>query len=251
MKKNIVVGNWKMNLDTKKGSQLIKQVLDSVELEGKLEVIFAPSFIHIYHLAKICNSKPYFSIAAQNCSSFEKGAYTGEVAANMISSSGAKYVILGHSERRECFNEDHLELKKKVDQALNNNLQVIFCCGESAEERNCENHFQKIEKQLSESLFSLSSKQITNIIIAYEPIWSIGTGVTATPDQAQEMHAYIRSLITKKYSNEIAQDMRLLYGGSCNPLNAKDLFSQKDIDGGLIGGASLNPCDFISIINSF
>jgi triosephosphate isomerase len=181
----------------------------------------------------------------------DKGAFTGEVSASMLASCGARYVVLGHSERRVNFTESNENLKMKVRQAFMNDLKVIFCCGESLAQRESGVHFEWIKSQLSESLFHLSTEEFKNIVIAYEPIWAIGTGVTASTDQAQEAHAFIRNLLVEKYGNEVAESTSILYGGSCKPINAKELFASEDIDGGLIGGASLKSDDFVAITQAF
>ena len=252
MRKKIIVGNWKMNLSKEEASNLVEDVLHSSSDHAKdVEVVFSPSFLYLDMIANMCSPFSNYSVAAQNCSSSDNGAYTGEISASMLSSFDVKYVILGHSERRHYFNEDSAELKMKIEKAFQKKIKVIFCCGESIEERNTSKHFTKITSQIESTLFKFSEDHFSNSIIAYEPIWSIGTGVTATPDQAQEMHSHIRSLISERYNENIAQNTSILYGGSCNPGNARSLFKQQDIDGGLIGGASLNPNDFKVIINSF
>jgi triosephosphate isomerase (TIM) len=251
MRRNIVAGNWKMNLNRVEGITLVEDVLKRFSSENKPEVVFAPSFVHLYKVAKMCADTANVFAASQDCSANEKGAFTGEVSAQMIASCGAKYVILGHSERRVNFSEINALLKLKVGQALVNNLEVIFCCGESLVQRNSGVHFEWIKSQISESLFHLSAQEFTKIVIAYEPIWAIGTGVTASSLQAQEVHSFIRNIIKEKYGEKVAENTSILYGGSCNSANAAHLFSQQDIDGGLIGGASLNAEDFMSIINSF
>ena len=251
MRKNIVVGNWKMNLNRNEGISLVHDVLKLISLENKTEVIFATSFVHLYKVAKICSNKANLFTASQDCSASENGAFTGEVSAKMISSCSAKYVILGHSERRVNFSETNKLLKSKVRQVFANKLEVIFCCGESLEQRQNGVHFKCIESQISESLFHLLSDYFIKIVIAYEPIWAIGTGITASSDQAQEVHSYIRNLIKDKYGSKVSQNISILYGGSCNSTNAVELFSQPDIDGGLIGGASLDATDFVAITNSF
>lgn len=192
-----------------------------------------------------------FSVGAQNCSNHSEGAYTGEISAAMLKSMDIDYCLVGHSERRKYFNEDSKMLAEKVDQLLENEISPIFCCGEALEEREANNHFDVVGKQLYEGLFHLTAEELDNVIIAYEPVWAIGTGKTASPEQAQEMHAFIRNLIAKKYSQDIADDTTILYGGSCNAKNAKELFALKDVDGGLIGGASLKAEDFLAIIKSF
>ena len=214
-------------------------------------VILAPSFVYLHKVAKMCADIPKVVAASQDCSANEKGAFTGEVSASMIASCSARYVVLGHSERRTNFTETNELLKTKVGQVFANDLKVIFCCGESLAQRENGVHFDWIKSQISESLFHLSVEEFKNIVIAYEPIWAIGTGVTASTDQAQVVHAFIRNLLVEKYGNEVAENTSILYGGSCQPNNAIELFSQKDIDGGLIGGASLNADDFVAITQSF
>ena len=240
-----------MNLNRVDGVALVENVLKKLSLENKIEVIFAPSFVHLYKVAKMCSYKEDIFVASQDCSGSDKGAFTGEVSAEMIASCGARYVILGHSERRINFSEKNSLLRSKVAQALANNLKVIFCCGEFLKQRKSGVHFEWIRSQITESLFDLSAEEFANVVIAYEPIWAIGTGVTASPDQAQEVHSFIRNIIEEKYSSNVSQNTSILYGGSCNPKNAIELFSQSDIDGGLIGGASLDADDFVAIMNSF
>tara|TARA_A100001037_G_C15092505_1_gene609847 strand:- start:499 stop:1257 length:759 start_codon:yes stop_codon:yes gene_type:complete len=251
MRKKIIVGNWKMNLSKNEASDLVQDILNSpLDIAEDIEIVFAPSFLYLDKIVIMCKSFKEYSVAAQNCSSSNNGAFTGEISSTMLSSIDVKYVILGHSERRQYFGENSEELSKKIEKAFQQNLKVIFCCGESIEERNQSEHFNKISSQIESTLFKLSKDQFLNTIIAYEPIWSIGTGLTATPNQAQEMHAHIRTLISERYDEYTAQKISILYGGSCNPKNASSLFEQKDIDGGLIGGASLNSKDFKAIINS-
>ena len=251
MRKRIVAGNWKMNLKRKEALVLVSEVLSQISKHENTEVVFAPSFLYLFKIAKMCSDFESVKVAAQNCSKEKKGAFTGEISSEMIASSNGDYVIIGHSERREYFRETNTDLAEKVNRALANNLKVIFCCGESLTQRKDKIHFNWIRKQLSEGLFYLSVKEFDNIVIAYEPIWAIGTGMTATNEQAQEMHQFIRNCLNEKYGSEVAEDTSILYGGSCNLVNAKELFSQTDIDGGLIGGASLKADDFLSIINSF
>ncbi|MGQ9846314.1 MAG: triose-phosphate isomerase [Bacteroidales bacterium] len=251
MRIRIVAGNWKMNTTVDEGIQLAKKInnfLMGYKLENKRVVLSVP----FTHITSIVNHVDYtkVSVAAQNCAKWEKGAYTGEVSAEMIRSTGAHYVIIGHSERRQYFFESHEDLKAKVDLCLKNNLKPIFCIGEHLEERENNLHFEIVKKQLSESLFHLDEENIKRTVIAYEPVWAIGTGKTATPEQAQEMHAYIRSLLADEYGLSLAAEISILYGGSCNANNASALFSQPDIDGGLIGGASLKADDFIAIIKA-
>lgn len=251
MRKNIVVGNWKMNLKREESLELVSAVLSKLPEDKNTEVVFAPSFLYLYKIAKICSDFESVKVSAQNCSKEGKDAFTGEISSEMIASSNGDYVIIGHSERREFFKETNADLVQKINMALANNLKVIFCCGERLNQREESTHFDWVKQQINESLFHLSVADFNNIVIAYEPIWAIGTGVTATSEQAQEMHGFIRTIISEKFGNEIAENTSILYGGSCNPNNAKDLFTQKDIDGGLIGGASLKADDFLSIINSF
>ena len=251
MRKNIVVGNWKMNLKREESLELVSVVLSKLPEDKNTEVVFAPSFLYLYKIAKLCSDFESVKVSAQNCSKEGKGAFTGEISSEMIESSNGDYVIIGHSERREFFKETNADLVPKINMALANNLKVIFCCGERLNQREESTHFDWVKQQINESLFHLSVADINNIVIAYEPIWAIGTGVTATSEQAQEMHGFIRTIISEKFGNEIAENTSILYGGSCNPNNAKDLFTQKDIDGGLIGGASLNADDFLAIIHSF
>jgi triosephosphate isomerase len=251
MRKNIIAGNWKMNLNRADAIDLVNEILSKLPTNNSTEIVFAASYLYLHKVAKMCTNSNRISVASQDCSVNKKGAFTGEVSANMIVSCGAKYVILGHSERRVNFKETNSQLKTKVVQAFANDLKVIFCCGESLEQRESGIHFDWIKGQISESLFHLSAAEFKNIVIAYEPIWAIGTGVTASTAQAQEIHAFIRNLLTEKYGNEVAESTSILYGGSCKPSNAKELFASQDIDGGLIGGASLNAADFVAITQSF
>jgi len=245
-----------MNKTFSEGSELIKEITnllnnnDKIKSREQLHIIIAPPFILLQKSAELVKDNKQISVAAQNCYTEEKGAYTGEISVAMIKSTGADYVIIGHSERRAYFKETNDMLAKKVDIALKNQLLPIFCCGESLEIRQAQNHFEWIKKQIHESLFHLNENDFKKLIIAYEPIWAIGTGITATSQQAQEIHAYIRSLIKEKYGDNIAENTTILYGGSCKPGNAKELFANPDVDGGLIGGASLKANDFVQIIDS-
>jgi triosephosphate isomerase len=252
MRKLIVAGNWKMNKTLQEGVELAKAVNDLVCKNniGDVKVIIAPPFTHLYEISKVVD-KNKIKIASQNCASELSGAYTGEVSVSMIKSTGAEYVIIGHSERRSYYHEDDLILNKKVKLALENQLLPIFCIGEKLDERNKGIHFDIVKSQLENGLFNLSAGDFSKVIIAYEPVWAIGTGVNATPEQAQEMHKFIRSKISEKYGNSIADSTTILYGGSCNAANAKGLFENPDVDGGLIGGASLKAQDFFTIITSF
>jgi len=251
MRKQIVAGNWKMNTNIAEGISL---ALDLRELEEKfndnVEVIVIPPFTHITEVMNAL-SDTNIKLGAQNCAVEEKGAYTGEVSAEMIASLEANYVTIGHSERRAYYGETNEILNKKVKLALKNDLTPIYCCGEKLEEREAKNHFDVVKTQISEGLFDLSEKDFSKIIIAYEPVWAIGTGVTASPEQAQEIHKYIREIIAEKYGSRIAEKISILYGGSVKPSNANEIFGKADVDGGLIGGAALKAEDFMGIINAF
>jgi len=248
MRRKIVAGNWKMNTTLADGIKLAKEVENLVAKNPtKTTVIVAPPFTHLSEIGKLL-TKVFLS--AQNCSSEAKGAYTGEVSVEMIKSTGAKYAIIGHSERRTYFAEDNMTLYNKVKLALDADLIPIFCCGEILSERNTCIYFDTVRTQLEETVFRLEKAQFSKLIIAYEPVWAIGTGVNATPEQAQEMHKFIRDLIKEKYDAQTAEDTSILYGGSCKPSNAGDLFKNHDVDGGLIGGASLNSNDFLAIVQS-
>ena len=240
-----------MNKTLSEGISFINELKEA--LAGKslsCDVIIGAPFIHLASIAKEAEGSPV-AIAAENCANKAEGAYTGEVSAAMVASTGARYVILGHSERRAYYHEDGAILTEKVRLALDNGLAPIFCIGEVKEEREAAKHFEVVEAQLEEAVFSLSEEDFKKVILAYEPVWAIGTGLTATSAQAQEIHAHIRSLIAKKYGAEIAENTTILYGGSCNGGNAKELFSQPDVDGGLIGGASLAVDKFLPIIEAF
>ncbi|MGI8893705.1 MAG: triose-phosphate isomerase [Bacteroidia bacterium] len=251
MRRKIVAGNWKMNNDLQQAMKLLSEIRDMVEDEvsNKADIIITPSFPFIHTIAQMLKNSR-IKTAAQDCSAHESGAYTGEVSAQMIKSSGAGYVIIGHSERRKYFNENNELLLGKVKQALKNDLQPIFCCGEVLDERKENKHFNVVQAQMENVVMQLTTKEFEKIIIAYEPVWAIGTGETATPEQAQEMHAHIRSFIKGKFGEEIADNTSILYGGSCNASNAAGLFANADIDGGLIGGASLKSRDFTEIIKA-
>ncbi|GHT70639.1 triosephosphate isomerase [Bacteroidia bacterium] len=251
MRKNIVAGNWKMNNTLQEGLSLAKDL--EAALKGKkvnCEVIIGTPFIHLASIASSIDTK-LIGISAQNCADKVSGAYTGEVSAAMVASTGAKYVILGHSERRTYYGETNAILKEKVALALANGLTPIFCIGEVLEERNSGKHFDVVETQIREGLFNLSAEDFRKIVLAYEPVWAIGTGVTATSGQAQEMHAFIRKTLVAKYGESVADDTSILYGGSANAGNAKELFSNPDVDGGLIGGASLSVDKFMPIVEAF
>ena len=251
MRKNIVAGNWKMNKNLQEGVELAKELNEA--LKGKsinCDVVIGTPFIHLATVANSVDSDK-IGVSAQNCADKVSGAYTGEVSAEMVASTGAKYVILGHSERRAYYNETAEILKEKVGLALANGLTPIFCIGEVLEERESEKHFDVVKSQIVDSLFDLSAEDFGKIVLAYEPVWAIGTGKTASPAQAQEMHAFIRKILVEKYGNEVADNTSILYGGSANADNAKELFSNPDVDGGLIGGASLSVDKFMPVIEAF
>ncbi|KKC51002.1 triose-phosphate isomerase [Porphyromonas gulae] len=251
MRKNIVAGNWKMNKTLQEGLALAKE-LDAA-LKGRTincDVIIGTPFIHLASIAAAIDTTR-IGVAAENCADKESGAYTGEVSAAMVASTGARYVIIGHSERRAYYHETSPILMEKVKLALSNGLTPIFCVGEVLEEREAGKHFEVVARQVEEALFALDQTDFAKLILAYEPVWAIGTGKTATADQAQEMHAHIRKSIAAKYGKEVADGCSILYGGSCNAANAKELFSRPDVDGGLIGGASLSVDKFLPIIEAF
>jgi triosephosphate isomerase len=251
MRKNIVAGNWKMNKTLQEGIELAKEVNELLKNAAiNCDVVLGSPFIHLANVAQVVDNKK-IGIAAQNCADKESGAYTGEVSAAMIKSTGAGYVILGHSERRAYYGETPEILKTKTELALKNGLKPIFCIGEVLGEREKGIHFDVVKSQIEASLFGFSAEEFSTIILAYEPVWAIGTGKTATPEQAQEMHAFIRKTIADKYGKELAENISILYGGSANPGNAKELFSNPDVDGGLIGGASLKSADFKAVIDGF
>lgn len=274
MRQKIVAGNWKMNTTLSEGIDLVNQIVAKIEeVPQDVKLIVNTPFTHLFPVSKIigdikcpfCRSK--ISLGAQNCADKEKGAYTGEVSAKMLASvskavgtvAGApegavgapvEYVILGHSERRGYYGETNAILLEKIKLALSEGLKVIYCVGEALEERKAGNHFEVVANEIKEVLFNLSPEQMKNVVVAYEPIWAIGTGETATKEQAQEIHEFIRKTLAEKFGT-LAEETSILYGGSCKPSNAKELFSQKDIDGGLIGGASLKAEDFIAIAKSY
>lgn len=251
MRKNIVAGNWKMNTTVPEGVELAKAVKESIAGKSlNCEVVLGVPFTHLTSVVEAVKGSPII-VAAENCAAEEKGAYTGEVSASMVASTGATAVILGHSERRQYYKECNETLAKKVRLALDNNLTVIFCVGEVLEEREAEKHFQVVDTQIEASLFNLSAEDFAKVVIAYEPVWAIGTGKTATSEQAQEIHEHIRHTIAKKYGQELANNTTILYGGSCNGGNAAELFAKPDVDGGLIGGASLSADKFLPIIEAF
>lgn len=252
MRQKIVAGNWKCNTTLQEGVELAKAVNTLVVNEGAKDVtvVLGTPFTHIVKVVETVDASRV-GVASQNCAAEAKGAFTGEVSAEMVKSTGAGYVILGHSERREYYGETSEILNKKVALALSNGLTPIFCCGEALAIRQAGTHNEYVKQQLEETIFTLSAEDFKKIVIAYEPIWAIGTGVTASSEQAQDMHANIRAAIAARFGAEAAEETSILYGGSCNAKNAKELFANKDVDGGLIGGASLKAEDFIQIINAF
>ncbi|WP_288317709.1 BT_3928 family protein [Xylanibacter caecicola] len=251
MRKKIVAGNWKMNMNLQEGVALAKELNEALTADKpNCDVIICTPFIHLASVAQILD-KDVIGLGAENCADKEKGAYTGEVSAEMVKSTGAQYVILGHSERRGYYGETPEILKEKTLLALKNGLKVIFCIGESLEEREANKQNEVVKAELEGSVFNLTAEEFKNIVIAYEPIWAIGTGKTATSEQAEEIHAYIRSIIAEKYGEDVANETSILYGGSCKASNAPELFAKEDIDGGLIGGASLKAADFKGIIDAW
>ena len=249
MRKKIVAGNWKMNKNLQEGVALAKELTEVVK-NPNCGVIICTPFIHLASVAEIVKDSA-IELGAENCADKEKGAYTGEVSAEMVKSTGAQWVILGHSERREYYNETPEILKEKVQLALANGLKVLFCIGETLEEREANKQNEVVKAELAGSVFNLSAEEWKNIVIAYEPIWAIGPGKPATAEQAEEIHAYIRSCVAEVYGQEVADDTTILYGGSCKASNAPELFAKPDIDGGLIGGASLKAADFKGIIDAW
>jgi triosephosphate isomerase len=253
MRKKIVAGNWKMNKTASEALELANEVskLVKADVSADVQVIMATPALYLSEVNKAIAGISNLAVAAQNCHEKASGAYTGEISAPMLASSGVNYVILGHSERRQYFQETNAQLAAKVDAALANGLTPLFCCGESLDLREGGNFLEYVAQQLTESLFHLSAEDFAKVVIAYEPIWAIGTGLTASSDQAQEMHAYLRTHLAKQYGQSAADACSILYGGSCNAQNAQELFACADVDGGLIGGASLKAGDFITIATSF
>lgn len=251
MRKKIVAGNWKMNLSYQDGLSLFSEIVHMVKDEriGTQQVIVCAPFLHLSSLCKLAEHAVY--VGAQNLNEHEKGAYTGEISASMLRSAGVSHVIIGHSERRQYFNETDAVLALKVSRALQERLKPIFCIGETLEQRESATYFDVLAAQLNAGLFHLEAQDLKSVILAYEPIWAIGTGLTASPEQAQEIHAFIRREIAARYTAELADEMSILYGGSCNAGNAQALFAQPDIDGGLIGGASLKSREFVDIIKTY
>ena len=251
MRKNIVAGNWKMNTTLQEGVALANEIKEALNgVETKCDVVIATPFTHLVSVVAAVEGTS-IGVGAENCADKTEGAFTGEVSAKMVASTGAQYVILGHSERRAYYHETPEVLKEKVLLALENNLTPIFCVGEVLAEREAGEHFNVVAAQVKESLFNHTADEFSKIVIAYEPVWAIGTGKTATADQAQEIHAFIRQTIAEKYGNEVADNTSILYGGSCKPSNAGELFAKPDVDGGLIGGAALKADSFLGIITAF
>ena len=250
MRKNIVAGNWKMNTNVAEGIELAKAVVaKSSEVPASVKLIVAPPFTHLVPVSEIVKGS-VVGLSAQNCADKEKGAYTGEVSADMLVSAGCEYTILGHSERRQYYGETDATLTEKVKLAISKGLSPIFCVGENLDEREAGRHFEVVTSQIKNVLYTLSADEMAKVIVAYEPVWAIGTGKTATAEQAQEIHACIRKVLAEEFG-PLAEEITILYGGSCKPSNAKELFACPDIDGGLIGGAALKADDFIAIALSF
>jgi triosephosphate isomerase len=249
MRNKIVAGNWKMNKNAEETKDLLNDLIAQIPTEHNAKVIVAPTFVNLASAVDHLKQTS-IGVAAQNMHQAENGAYTGEISANMIKSIGVNTVILGHSERRAIFHETDALIANKVDTALKHDMTVIFCFGEELKDRQSATHFTIVENQLREGLFQIKAKDWENIILAYEPVWAIGTGETASPEQAQEMHQFIRETVRKTFGSDVAEDVSILYGGSVKPDNAKEIFSKPDVDGGLIGGAALNAKDFVAIVNA-
>ncbi|WP_430615481.1 triose-phosphate isomerase [Flavobacterium sp. JP2137] len=249
MRHSIVAGNWKMHKNALETEDLLNELIEKLPTDKEVEIIVAPAFTN---LSSVAQHLEYTNIgvAAQNMHQAEGGAFTGEISASMLTSIGVTTVILGHSERRHYFNETNAQLADKVDTALKHDMRIIFCIGEELKDRQTKQHFNLIYNQLTDGLFHLKKEQWENLILAYEPVWAIGTGETASPEQAQEMHAYIRTQIARKYDETVAENLSILYGGSVKPDNAQEIFSQTDVDGGLIGGAALVADDFAKIVQA-
>jgi triosephosphate isomerase len=249
MRQKIVAGNWKMHKNAEETEDLLNELIDKLPNDTEAQVIVAPTFIN---LASAVDHLEFtnIAVAAQNMSQFESGAYTGEISADMLKSVGVNIVIIGHSERRAYFNETDFILADKVTTALSHNMTVIFCFGEELKDRQNNQHFNVVENQLRDGLFHINDKEWEQIVLAYEPVWAIGTGETASPEQAQEMHRFIRETVKQRFGSTVAEDVSILYGGSVKPDNAKEIFSKPDVDGGLIGGAALKATDFAAIVGS-
>lgn len=245
----IVAGNWKMNKTYSEGRDLTLDIVNKLQPRDTL-VVLCPPFVHLQNTNTAINDISNLKLGAQNCHEEDDGAYTGEVSAPMLRSCGCEFVIIGHSERRAYFHEDDALLAQKTEQAISHGLQPIFCCGEALDIREKGTHEDFVASQLNKGLFGLSAEAMQQVVIAYEPVWAIGTGKTASPEQAQDMHAHIRKLVAAKYNDELAEQMSILYGGSVKPANAAEIFAKPDVDGGLIGGASLKADDFIAIVEA-
>ena len=249
MRKKIVAGNWKMNKNAEQTKVLLNELIAQIPTGGDTQVIVAPTFVNLASAVdQLKNTK--IQVAAQNMHQAESGAYTGEISADMLKGIAINTVILGHSERRAIFHESDALIANKVDTALKHDMTVIFCFGEELKDRQSKNHFNIVENQLRDGLFHIEAKNWDKIVLAYEPVWAIGTGETASPEQAQDMHEFIRETVRKAFGSDIAEDVSILYGGSVKPDNAKEIFSKPDVDGGLIGGAALNVADFVAIVTA-
>ena len=249
MRKKIVAGNWKMHKNAEQTEDLLNELIAKIPAETDAQVIVAPTFVNLASAVNHLEFTP-INVAAQNMHQAESGAYTGEISADMLKSVGVNTVILGHSERRAIFHETDALIANKVDTALKHDMTVIFCFGEELKDRQSKNHFNIVENQLRDGLFHIEAKEWEKIVLAYEPVWAIGTGETASPEQAQEMHRFIRETVRQRFGSTIAEDVSILYGGSVKPDNAKEIFSKPDVDGGLIGGAALKATDFAAIVSS-
>ena len=249
MRKKIVAGNWKMNKNSEQTEILLNELIEQIPASSNATVIVAPTFVNLASAVNHLKNNT-IGVAAQNMHQAANGAYTGEISADMLKSIGINTVILGHSERRAIFHETDALIASKVDTALQNDMTVIFCFGEELKDRQSKNHFNIVENQLRDGLFQIQKQHWEKIVLAYEPVWAIGTGETASPEQAQEMHEFIRETVRKSFGSDIAEDVSILYGGSVKPDNAKEIFSKPDVDGGLIGGAALNAKDFIAIVTA-
>ncbi|MEZ4988005.1 MAG: triose-phosphate isomerase [Saprospiraceae bacterium] len=249
-RQQIVAGNWKMNKGYEDGRALAREIVAGLQ-PTNTEVVLGTPYIHLKGVGNIISEISNLHLAAQNCHQEDSGAYTGEVSAGMLKSVDCEYVILGHSERREYFAESDALIAAKVKQVIQHGMKPIFCCGEVLSVREAGDHEALVAQQVSEGLFGLTEEEFAKVVIAYEPVWAIGTGVTASPEQAQDMHAFIRSLIVKQYGQAVADRTPILYGGSVKPDNAREIFSKPDVDGGLIGGASLKATDFLTIVQAF
>ncbi len=249
MRQKIVAGNWKMNKNAEETEDLLNELIDKLHSDKEVEIIVAPTFINLVSAVDHLEFTN-IQVAAQNMHQSESGAYTGEISADMLKSIGVTTVILGHSERRAIFHETDSVIAYKVDTALKHEMRVIFCFGEELKDRQDKQHFNIVENQLRDGLFQIDKDNWTNIVLAYEPVWAIGTGETASPEQAQEMHEFIRETVRKAFGSEIAENVSILYGGSVKPDNAQEIFSKPDVDGGLIGGAALKAADFAAIVNA-